>query len=117
MKRKTYYWFHDHQQVAKDGGADNRTGALLQESDNSRRAGLLVFDCAGATTAIGGMDANGNALVARFTDQSLDPTFGTDGVTRLYGASLSPIPINALALEPDGSILAGGTDVYKLTGS
>ncbi|HZL34350.1 MAG TPA: hypothetical protein VFC78_03505 [Tepidisphaeraceae bacterium] len=71
----------------------------------------------GGAIVIGGMDANGNALVARVTDQSLDPTFGTDGVTRLYDASLSPFPINALALEPDGSILAGGTDVYKLLGA
>ncbi len=62
----------------------------------------------------------GEATIARFNSMGLDPTLGIDQLTHvttgMRGSPLAP-PVTALAIQPDGKILAAtGTDIYRVLG-
>jgi uncharacterized delta-60 repeat protein len=70
---------------------------------------IVVAGFAGLSSFGGGV---GNFVVARYTsDGALDPSFGTLGTRVIdFGGSLSSEDLAfALALQPDGKIVAGGT--------
>ncbi|HEV7731334.1 MAG TPA: hypothetical protein VGR62_04190 [Candidatus Binatia bacterium] len=77
--------------------------ALAEQTD-----GRLVVGGAGGTASTPGTFVLGSFAIARFlTDGTLDPTFGSGGST-LTVIPGGPSHIQALALQPDGRIVAGG---------
>jgi uncharacterized delta-60 repeat protein len=60
---------------------------------------------------VAGSNGSPNLLVARYNagDGSLDTSFGTHGVATAHVGSPVSIPSEAMAVEPDGRLVVGGT--------
>jgi uncharacterized delta-60 repeat protein len=87
------------------GTSDAKANAVAVQPD-----GKIV---AAGFAEVGGTNqfANDFALARYNTDGSLDATFDTDGkVTTAFGTSIDQV--EALALQPDGKIIAGGWAVF-----
>lgn len=64
----------------------------------------------------------GDEIVARFDAQGFDATFGDNGIADLVQteppsigtSNFSSVPIRGLAIQPDGKILAGAFDLFRL---
>jgi uncharacterized delta-60 repeat protein len=89
-------------------------GALLPPGFQDARAYDVVLQPDGKIIACGGsVDGNGFILARYEVDGSLDPTFGSDGIVTTTGFAAGPSPFEgvfaqALALQPDGKIVAVG---------
>jgi hypothetical protein len=68
-----------------------------------------------AVPFLGGPEARFSA-VARFTAAGLDTTFGDQGAKHLDQGVAFNETSTAIALQPDGKILAADTDLFRLIG-
>jgi len=77
---------------------------------NPATAGSTVLQPDGKIVVVGSLPSDPRALVARYKpDGTPDTTFGTGGIATLKPAAGQSYSAIALALQPDGGILVGGS--------
>jgi len=107
------------------------TGGLMTQGPNLIGINALALQPDGKIV-VGGvyydgsvlMPTSGDEIVARFDSHGFDTTFGVNGVADLLNQpypsigdpTVTTVPIRGLAIQPDGKILAGAFDLFRLMG-